>query len=101
MEAGLSSVRTGLSRWPPLLLFVVALGGSTLLRLVLDPVWGTKFPFLLFFPAVLVCAIGAGWRYGVVAMLGSAILSVTIRPIAARHALLLVRSAFSCWRTSA
>jgi PAS domain S-box-containing protein len=94
LEAGLQSIRTGLSRWPPLLLLGVALGGSTLLRLVLDPVWGTRYPFLPFFPAVMVCAIGSGWRYGVVAMLGSAILSVTIRPIPLDPALLLALGVF-------
>ena len=84
-EAGLHSVRSGLSRWPPLLLVVVALGVATGLRLLLDPVWGFKFPFLLFFPAVLICAIGAGWRYGVLAMTGAMILAVTDPPDAAGY----------------
>ncbi len=93
-ETGLHSVRSGLSRWPPLLLVVVALGLAAGLRLLLDPVWGFKFPFLLFFPAVLICAIGAGWRYGVLAMFGALILAVTIRPMQLDTSLLVALIAF-------
>jgi len=41
---------------------VAAPGAATLLRLALDPVWGLKLPFILFYPAIVVSAwFGGLW----------------------------------------
>ena len=52
-----------------------------LVRLLLDPLWGTRYPFLPFFPAILICASGAGWRYGALATAGAVGLSVAGHPL--------------------
>ena len=75
----LALMRARLAAWPPLLLTIVALALATAVRLVLDTVWSANFPFLPFFPAILLCAIVAGWRYGALATLVSALLAVFIR----------------------
>lgn len=64
-------LRTQLRAWPPLLLTCVALGSAAALRLVLDSIGTDRFPFVAFFPAVLICAIAAGWRHGVGALAAS------------------------------
>ncbi len=51
---------------------VAVLGVAAALRMALDSVGADRFPFVAFFPAVLVCATAAGWRYGVFALLVSA-----------------------------
>jgi PAS domain S-box-containing protein len=76
----LRAVRSGLSRWPPWILTVVALLAATALRLLLDPLWGPQYPYIAFFPAILVCAIVAGWRYGVAAIVGAVAIDVWLDP---------------------
>jgi PAS domain S-box-containing protein len=73
-------LRSGLSRWPPLLLLAASLGAAVALRFLLDPVWGTQYPFLVFFPAILVCAVAHGWRYGALATLGAVAAAIVIEP---------------------
>jgi PAS domain S-box-containing protein len=69
-------LRRWFGHWPPLLLTVVALALATLVRFALDAAWSDRFPFLPYFPAVLLCAMVAGWRYGALATAVSALLSV-------------------------
>ena len=73
-------LRTRLERWPPLLLTTVVLAIATALRLVLDTAGTNRFPFVAFFPAVVVCAIAAGWRYGLFALIASAALVAALDP---------------------
>jgi PAS domain S-box-containing protein len=87
-------LRSGLSRWPPLLLLVATLGGAVVLRLLLDPVLGTYSPFVVFFPAILLCALAAGWRYGALAMLGSVALSIAVEPVPVDGRLLVALAVF-------
>jgi PAS domain S-box-containing protein len=70
-------LRTQLGSWPPLLLTCVVVGIAAVLRLVLDSMGTDRFPFVAFFPAVLVCAIAAGWRHGVGALVASIVLIVS------------------------
>lgn len=62
-----------LQRTKPLLITVAAVGLATLVHLPLDAIWSGRFPFMAFFPAILVAAITSGWRYGVLAAALSAL----------------------------
>ena len=69
----LAALRLGLAHWPPLLVTAGAIGMALLVRQLLHAVWVERFTFLPFFPAVVVCAIVAGWRYGALATVVSAL----------------------------
>jgi PAS domain S-box-containing protein len=71
-------LRTWFRHWPPLLLTFAAVALATLVRVGLDSAWPDRFPFLPYFPAVLLCAMVAGWRYGALATVVSALLSVVL-----------------------
>jgi len=71
-------LRRWFGHWPPVLLTVAALALATLVRLGLDAAWPDRFPFLPFFPAILLCAMVAGWRHGLLATALSALLSVLL-----------------------
>jgi PAS domain S-box-containing protein len=75
-----ATLRAWLAQWPPLLFTALFVGTAAVVRLLLDTVLAMQFPFLPFFPAVLVCALVAGWRYGALAALVSALLAVIFRP---------------------
>jgi len=62
-------------RLKPLAIVLLSVGIATLLRWPLDSYWSGQFPFMTFFPAVLVVAMLCGWRYG---MLAAALSSVVI-----------------------
>jgi len=62
-------------RLKPLAIVLLSVGIATLLRWPLDSYWSGLFPFMTFFPAVLVVAMWCGWRYG---MLAAALSSVVI-----------------------
>lgn len=62
-----------LQRTKPLSITVAAVGLATLVHLPLDAIWSGRFPFMAFFPAILVAAITSGWRYGVLAAALSAL----------------------------
>jgi PAS domain S-box-containing protein len=81
-------MRAWLQRCPPLLLTAAAVATAALLRLALDRIWADQFPFLPFFPAILFCAMVAGWRYGALATAASVLLAVleTLRSVDAAFA---------------
>jgi PAS domain S-box-containing protein len=81
-------MRAWLQRCPPLLLTVAAVAAAALLRLALDRIWADQFPFLPFFPAILFCAMVAGWRYGALATAASVLFVVleTLRSVDAAFA---------------
>src|SRR5512137_2660889 len=62
-------------RLKPLAIVLLSVGIATLLRWPLDSYWSGLFPFMTFFPAVLVVAMLCGWRYG---MLSAVLSSVAI-----------------------
>lgn len=62
-----------MQRIRPLLIVVAAIGLAVLLHLPLDAVWGGRFPFMAFFPAILVVTMLCGWRYGALAALLAAL----------------------------
>ena len=62
-------------RLKPIAIVLLSVGIATLLRWPLDSYWSGLFPFMTFFPAVLVVAMWCGWRYG---MLAAALSSVVI-----------------------
>ena len=70
------------------MLTAAAVATAALLRLALDRVWADQFPFLPFFPAILFCAMVAGWRYGALATAASVLLAVleTLRSVDAAFA---------------
>ena len=76
-------VRAWFAHWPPAWLAVAALSIAAVARAALDEVWSDQFVFLPFFPAILLCAMVAGWRYGAIATVVAAVLAVlqTSRPI--------------------
>jgi PAS domain S-box-containing protein len=76
-------VRAWFAHWPPALLAVAALSVAAVARAALDEVWSDQFVFLPFFPAILLCAMVAGWRYGAIATVVAVVLAVlqTSRPI--------------------
>ena len=61
------------TRLKPLAIVVLSVGVATLLRWPLDTYWSGLFPFMTFFPAVLVVAMLCGWRYGMLAALLSSV----------------------------
>jgi len=67
-----------LQRTKPLLIVAAAVALATVLHLPLDAIWAGRFPFMTFFPAILVVTMLCGWRYGVLAALVSALI-VTLR----------------------
>lgn len=64
-----------LQRLKPLAIVLLAVAIALLLRWPLDRFWAGLFPFVTFFPAVLVVAMFCGWRYG---MLAAVLSSLTI-----------------------
>ncbi len=62
-------------RMKPLAIVLLAVAIAMLLRWPFDRFWAGLFPFLTFFPAVLVVAMFCGWRYG---MLAAALSSLAI-----------------------
>jgi PAS domain S-box-containing protein len=67
-----------MQRIKPFLIVVAAVGLAVLLHLPLDTLWGGRFPFMAFFPAILVVTMLCGWRFGVLAALLAA-LAVYVR----------------------
>ena len=63
----------GLHHLKALAIVAAAVGLAFALRLPLDRVWDGQFPFITFFPAVLVVALMCGWRYGALAAVLSAL----------------------------
>ncbi|HET7201840.1 MAG TPA: ATP-binding protein [Steroidobacteraceae bacterium] len=76
----LGRLRAWFGGWPPLVLTAAAVAAAALLRVVLDRIWADQFLFLPFFPAVLLCAMVAGWRYGALATAASALVAVLETP---------------------
>jgi hypothetical protein len=72
------TLRTWFRHWPPLLLTLASVALATLVRLGFDEVWPDRYPFLPYFPAILLCAMVAGWRYGALATAVSALLSLVL-----------------------
>jgi PAS domain S-box-containing protein len=62
-------------RLKPLAIVLLSVAIAMLLRWPLDRFWAGLFPFMTFFPAVLVVAMFCGWRYG---MLAAALSSLAI-----------------------
>ena len=61
------------TRLKPLAIVLLSVGIATLLRWPLDSYWAGLFPFMTFFPAVLVVAMLCGWRYGTLAAVLSSV----------------------------
>ena len=77
-------------RLKPLAIVLLSVGIATLLRWPLDSYWSGLFPFMTFFPAVLVVAMLCGWRYGMLAaVLSSVVIFLSHEP---RSDLLFVSS---------
>ena len=77
-------------RLKPLAIVLLSVGIATLLRWPLDSYWSGLFPFMTFFPAVLVVAMLCGWRYGMLAaVLSSVVILLSHEP---RSDLLFVSS---------
>jgi PAS domain S-box-containing protein len=66
------------AHWPPVVLTTTALVVATLIRLGLDQLGADQFPFLPYFPAILLCAMVAGWRHGVIATVVSVVVAVML-----------------------
>jgi PAS domain S-box-containing protein len=64
------------SRVPPLIVVVATLAVAALLRWPLETYLAGQAPFITYFPAVLVCAMVAGWRYGALATVLATLLIV-------------------------
>lgn len=56
-----------LQRVKPLAIVIAAVGLAMLLHVPLDAIWAGRFPYMAFFPAILVAALACGWRYGALA----------------------------------
>jgi len=52
---------------------ILAVVVAALVRVALEPLWGARLPFFTFYPAVMLAAWCCGFRAGIVATLGSAI----------------------------
>jgi PAS domain S-box-containing protein len=72
------ALRGQFGHWPPLVLTSVALVAALLIRLGLDHFWPARFVFASYYPAVLVCAVVAGWRYGALAAGASIVLILAL-----------------------
>ncbi len=57
---------------------VLSVGLATVVRLAFDPVWQSNFPFLTFFPAVLITAWYGGLWPGIVSILLSAVTATVL-----------------------
>jgi PAS domain S-box-containing protein len=69
------------TRLKPFVVVLLSVGIATLLRWPLDSYWSGLFPFVTFFPAVLVVALFCGWRYGMLAtVLSSVVIYLGRRP---------------------
>jgi PAS domain S-box-containing protein len=75
----LDRLRTHLAHWPPLFLTALALAIAMAVRVALEAWLGVQFPFLPYIPAILVCALVAGWQYGGFATGVAALLAVAMR----------------------
>jgi PAS domain S-box-containing protein len=64
------------TRVPPLLVVATTLAVAALLRWPLDTYLAGQVPFITYFPAVLVCAMVAGWRHGALAAILATVLIV-------------------------
>ncbi|HET9963144.1 MAG TPA: PAS domain S-box protein [Nitrospiraceae bacterium] len=58
-----------LSRCPPVVITGGAILLATLLRWVLAPLWGSSFPYITYYPAIIFTTLVAGWKQGVAATL--------------------------------
>lgn len=58
--------------WPPLPFTMVVIGVAAALQLALDQAGPGRLHYVALYPAVLACALAAGWRYGLLALLASA-----------------------------
>jgi two-component system, sensor histidine kinase PdtaS len=63
-QASLQGATRWLQRLKPLAIVAIAVGLAALARWPLDSYWSGQFPYMTFFPAVLVVAMLCGWRYG-------------------------------------
>ena len=61
-----------LHRTKPFLIVAAAVGLATALHVPLDSISGGRFPFMTFFPAILVVTMLCDWRYGALSALLSA-----------------------------
>ena len=68
--------------WPPGLLVLLTVGAAGFVRWGLDQVWNDEFPFIAFYPAVAVCAVVAGWRWGLLAGVVSTLLALLLSEVA-------------------
>jgi PAS domain S-box-containing protein len=62
-----SAARAWLQRLKPWAILAAAIGLAALVRLPLDGYWSGQFPFMTYFPAILVVTMLCGWRYGALA----------------------------------
>ena len=72
VEASKTAQLAWLQHLKALAVVAAAVGLAFVLRLPLEEFWGDQFPFLTFFPAVLVVTLMCGWRYGALAAVLSA-----------------------------
>lgn len=72
------ALRGQFGHWPPLLLTTVAMVLATAVHALFDLLWVDLFPFLPFFPAILISAMVAGWRHGAIATVAATVLSVVL-----------------------
>jgi PAS domain S-box-containing protein len=72
-------LRAWFGHWPPLVLTAVVVLAAVAAHVLLDRVGFGRFPFLplfAFFPAILIAALVAGWRYGALALVASVIVTL-------------------------
>src|SRR5690349_10828240 len=52
----------------PLLFYIIlAMGVATLLRAFLTPLWGSGYPYITYYPVILLTTVIAGWAYALLA----------------------------------
>jgi PAS domain S-box-containing protein len=85
-------LRQHLLQWPPLAVTSGLFGVSLVVALVVDTHWPGRFSFAPFWPVPVLCALIAGWRYGVAATVLGALLTrlVTGAPDSAFYAALAI-----------